>query len=298
MSVPFLKRLSISNGKNDDCFINIHKTEINEHKEMIDEFRLWCNNKKEIPKTIRDFQLIEFLNAADYNLIEAKQLIYSNYKYREQYANLILSERNPLSPRIQNMWTQMRIFSLPKLTLEGYKIVYVELTDRNATGFDPLTAFNLLFMVIETTLRCEGLFKGYIIIGNANSTTLRHFPLTTFPMLRKLVTFVQESIPIQLKALHVINLSRTAEKIYHLIKPFLKRDLITLIHIHTKGITSLHQSITPDLLPTELDGELATIDHFQTVFRKKVESMKEWFEIEEMERQDNKKANQEANSKK
>lgn len=47
--------------------------------------------------------------------------------------------------------------------------------------------------------------------------------------IQKLLKFLQESLPCQLKAIHVINANYLFDKIFFICKPFMKKELIEMV---------------------------------------------------------------------
>lgn len=52
-------------------------------------------------------QLVEFLNAVDYNLEKAQELILAHYRLKMQIADILFNQRDPFHSDVQNVWTVM-----------------------------------------------------------------------------------------------------------------------------------------------------------------------------------------------
>lgn len=70
----------------------------------------------------------------------------------------------------------------------------------------------------------------------------------------------QDCFPIRFKAVHFVGQPWYVEAALAVIRPFLKEKTRERIHLHGSNLSTLHESITKDILPTELGGEAASIN--------------------------------------
>ncbi|CAH1397581.1 unnamed protein product [Nezara viridula] len=262
----------------------IHKDEIKLHQQKIEMLRKsFTLEPNTIPINITDFQLIQFLNSVNYDVNEAKEVLKLSYRHKKEN-NVLFTGRNPLDTDLQEAWSILNIFSLPQTTAQNEKIVYCGLLNPDPAVFKHLPAMKLFTMAVEASLITEGLFPGYIVILDASNISIRHVPLSTIPSIKKFLYFVQEGIPLKITTVHVINVSPIVTRIYGIIKPFLKQELIQILQFHTDGLGSFHKLVPKELLPRELGGTLQPMEHYQNEFKAKVESIGEWYRIEEGQR--------------
>lgn len=71
---------------------------------------------------------------------------------------------------------------------------------------------------------------------------------------------LQDCFPIRFKAVHFVGQPWYVEAALAVIRPFLKEKTRDRIHLHGSNLSTLHESITKDILPTELGGEAAAIN--------------------------------------
>ncbi|XP_073977935.1 uncharacterized protein isoform X3 [Rhodnius prolixus] len=227
----------------------VHTKEIKEHHSKLEDFKQWCQTQEEIPPTITVQQLVEFLNAVDYNLEKAQELILAHYRLKMQIADILFNQRDPFHSDVQNVWTVIKLATLPKLTQQGFRIVFTGLANTNPKRFNFFATFRLFTMAMEASMMVEGLFPGYAVIGDASGLTFHHIPFSSFGTVKKILQYVQ-------------------------------------IYIH-KGMTldSLYQQIPKELLPSELGGSLGPFGPFQSNLKRKVEFLKDWYKIEINQRQ-------------
>lgn len=65
----------------------------------------------------------------------------------------------------------------------------------------------------------------------------------------------KDCFPIRFKAIHFVGQPWYVEAALAVIRPFLKEKTRERIHLHGSNLSTLHSSVTKDILPTELGGE-------------------------------------------
>lgn len=101
-----------------------------------------------------------------------------------------------------------------------------------------------------------------ILIFDLKKYTFRHFlhdashPKTLFLYFK----YIQEAVPIATTAAHILNPSWVVDRFMSLIRPFLKKEVAESFQFHSRGIETLHKSVSKELLPNEYGGSLGPID--------------------------------------
>lgn len=87
-------------------------------------------------------------------------------------------------------------------------------------------------LINETAANLSGL----IVLFDMKGVGLRHLTRVKLWAVKKFFVYVQEGLPIQLKAIHVLNCVWFIDKILSLVKPFYKPELLELVSgQHKKG---------------------------------------------------------------
>ncbi|XP_014486406.1 PREDICTED: alpha-tocopherol transfer protein-like [Dinoponera quadriceps] len=84
-------------------------------------------------------------------------------------------------------------------------------------------------MIYEEYLWTRGLMKGMIWVADVTGITTGHVGRINLPILKKLIYYVQDALPIRLKGIHIINTSPIVEVIYNMVKPFISAEFINLV---------------------------------------------------------------------
>lgn len=108
-----------------------------------------------------------------------------------------------------------------------------------------------------------------------DSACLGHATRMSLSVAKKYLHFLQEAIPVRLKGLHVINTASFIDKILALIRPFVKKELISLVHFHT-DMETVYPLIPQKLFPKEFGGKADSILelHSKTTKKKLIEPAK------------------------
>lgn len=97
---------------------------------------------------------------------------------------------------------------------------------------------------------------GAVVIFDMDGLSLQQVWQFTPAFARRIVEFLQEAMPMRLKALHVINQPKIFNMVFQLFKPFLKEKLRGRIYFHGNDIASFHKHMTPEVLPKHYSGTL------------------------------------------
>ena len=108
-------------------------------------------------------------------------------------------------------------------------------------------------MCVDIQLWEEGCNNGSILIIDMDGIHLGHLPKLGIFTLKDLLYFIQEGLPIRLKGLHLANVVPFIDRIMTMIRPFMKKELLEMLHLHTKMHT-LFPYIPQHLLPSDYGG--------------------------------------------
>ncbi|XP_018400279.1 PREDICTED: alpha-tocopherol transfer protein-like isoform X2 [Cyphomyrmex costatus] len=127
---------------------------------------------------------------------------------------------------------------------------------------------------------------GYILVIDADKFSFGHMMRTNPLEVKKHVYYIQEALPIRLKAIHVINAAPAAELLMKMAKPFMKNELMHIIRFHL-SLESLSEYIPVDALPNETGGKAGSVHKLAEIHKRKFEDYREWFLLDESTRRVN-----------
>lgn len=105
-------------------------------------------------------------------------------------------------------------------------------------------------------LEPETQVHGAVVIFDMDGLSLQQVWQFTPAFARRIVEFLQEAMPIRLKALHIINQPKIFNMVFQLFKPFLKEKLRGRIYFHGNDMASFHKHMSPEVLPKTYGGTL------------------------------------------
>lgn len=71
-------------------------------------------------------------------------------------------------------------------------------------------------------------------------------------------------MPVRLKGLHYINTVSFMDKILALMRPFMKKELIDVLHLHST-VESFSKNVFADQLPNEYGGKAGTFNELRGI---------------------------------
>lgn len=95
--------------------------------------------------------------------------------------------------------------------------------------FDYLECTKYLFMTCEVQNMIQGTSEGQVIIFDTSGLSFGHIVHVNLMIVKKILYYVQESIPVRLKAIHIVNTVPIVDTVINMIKPFLKAEFLKLV---------------------------------------------------------------------
>ncbi|XP_069681086.1 alpha-tocopherol transfer protein-like [Periplaneta americana] len=80
-------------------------------------------------------------------------------------------------------------------------------------------------MVIDATQKAEGPFPGIVCIYDMQGVAFSHLTRVNLMTVKKYFIYVQEAMPVRMKAIHVLNVNPVASQAMNIIKPFINDTL-------------------------------------------------------------------------
>ncbi|KAH7945058.1 hypothetical protein HPB49_005646 [Dermacentor silvarum] len=94
-------------------------------------------------------------------------------------------------------------------------------------------------------------------------------------LVRKALGYVQEGMPMRLKAVHIVRQSYAFDMIYAIFKPFIKAKMAERYRFHGDNFEKLREEIPPSALPIEYGGQGPPLDF--EAYWKQVDAQEEFF---------------------
>ncbi|KAK5638639.1 hypothetical protein RI129_012934 [Pyrocoelia pectoralis] len=247
-------------------------------EEHVQYLQVWLQKQPHIPE-MQELEIIFFLHSCKYNMEVTKATIDNYYTLRALSPELF-GKRDPVS--MKDVLRNYVIAPLPTLANDGSQIILSKLKTANPDHYALEDYVKYIDMVLQVTMYEKGTFNGLIIVFDATGYTLSHLTKVTIPSMRKFFVYLQEAIPVQLTELHIFNFGTVMEKFKLLAKPFLKKELLDLLHTHGHSISEFYKTLPKEDLPKEYGGSGESLISLHEQTLKKVVSNMDF--IEELEK--------------
>lgn len=112
------------------------------------------------------------------------------------------------------------------------------------------------------TLEPETQVHGAVVIFDMNGLSLQQTWQFTPSFAKRIVDWLQDSVPMRIKGIHIVNQPKIFQIVFALFKPFLREKLRNRIYFHGSDLASLHNHISAKCLPPVYGGssEIPRVD--------------------------------------
>jgi len=152
-----------------------------------------------------------------------------NYYELRQSSPEFFSNRDPSTAENQHSLRCERLCMLPVTPSNDLVIFFRPATKLSDYKFD--SSIKIAFMVMDSCLQHHGPRDGAIFLFDMKGTGILHITKASIRSIRKYLCYLQEAIPLKLRAIHVFNTAYFMDRVLALIKPFMRSELLN--HVST-----------------------------------------------------------------
>ncbi|XP_011705665.1 PREDICTED: alpha-tocopherol transfer protein-like, partial [Wasmannia auropunctata] len=174
-------------------------------------------------------------------------------------------------------------FPLEETTKDGYKLIYGTYLDTDPSLYDINDTTKYYLMMCDMYFLMDGTTNGYIIFFDASNLSFGHITRMNPFAFKKYLYYIQEAAPLRIKEIHVINAPTVIELAMNMIKPFMKKELLDVMHFYS-SLENVSKYISVDKLPNESGGKAGPIRELAEMQMRKLEEYREWFLLDEATR--------------
>lgn len=202
--------------------------------------------------------LLRFIRVRKYDVDAALVTIRNYYKSRAAFAStfggLTLASVNPDAKKFYIL--------MPERDRHGRLIMLMRIGawDPNLLSYHDLQHAGMMcldYMASDPSSQTAGItliidFEGY---------TATKLLSCSIDLIRRGLNYIQNCLPIRVKAQHIVRESYVFDMLYALIRPFIKKKMTARIHSHGYSFEKLHEQVDPSVLPEEYGGHGAPYDY-------------------------------------
>nr|ATY51942.1 CTD33 [Heliconius melpomene] len=242
--------------------------------DIIKEWTQKLDKSKYVPKDLSDKQLLLFYNACYGEVEKTKMCIEKYYNLRkntpEIFDNRVLSA-DDLQPSTEAFMFDILAGNAPVAPLVLHGVV---------GGGDH-------HQILDACLSKRGPQPGHIFLFDMQGVKLGHLTRVSLSSLRKFFQYVQEAMPVRMRAIHVFNTEPILDKLLMLIRPFMDKKFFDMIKFHHKNedLEKFYETIVPRCaLPPNYGGSLPDTQTLHKKCMQTLKSLEPYFRAEEEQR--------------
>ncbi|CAG9831421.1 unnamed protein product [Diabrotica balteata] len=234
-----------------------------------------------VPKELPDELIVEFLLACENDVDFTTRTITAHYRLKKDEP-LLFDNYNGINHEIKELFDIWSISTLPTRTKENYAIHYFRLESSDFKKFNTTTVLRSALMVVDITLN-NNPPDGFIVITDLKLAGLRHLTKLKYDLIKKFFCFIQEALPMRLRAIHVLNNNFIVTQFFNFVKTFLKNEVVERIHLHPSNIIieDFYEHVAQDCLPKDLNGKLPYLKELSEITKQQFTERQEFWNVEE-----------------
>ncbi|CAH0556805.1 unnamed protein product [Brassicogethes aeneus] len=202
-----------------------------------------------------DLWLIRFLRPTKFYPESARDLIKRYYQFKVKHADMF----DGLTPsKEKNVFQQDVLTVQPNRDQFGRRILVIELGKKWKTSelhLDEVFKGCVLF-VEAAMLEPETEVCGAVVVFDMDGLSLSQTTKFTPMFAKRIVDWLQDSLPVRIKNIHIVNQPYIFKIVFALFKPFLREKLRNRIIFHGSDRKSLQEYVDPACLPECYGGSL------------------------------------------
>ncbi|XP_058835295.1 alpha-tocopherol transfer protein-like isoform X2 [Topomyia yanbarensis] len=217
-------------------------------KQDVEELDQWVRGQSHLPLVT-----VLFIHSNYYNMDAAKKTVEAYFTFRTSCKDFFV-KRDITVASLQRSKDILALCALPESTSDGFRVIFAKVIDCDASKFSFASILKFSFICTDILLWEEGCAEGHVLIIDMNGLHLGHLPKLGIFTLKNFIYYIQEALPIRLKGIHLINAVPFIDTIMVMIRPFLKKELLDMFHIHQQEET-VYPFVPQHILPKEYGGK-------------------------------------------
>ncbi|KAB0791365.1 hypothetical protein PPYR_03165 [Photinus pyralis] len=212
----------------------------------------WVEKQPHMP-SISESLLIAFFQSCYWSMEQTKAAIEKFVTWRaawpDFYANL-----DPCLPNLQSTIDQQLVTISPMASKKGCRLFYYKPVIPDSDRFIVTELVKLTDMVLVKDVMENGPYGGLIMVCDLTDYNVGHMKKPRVTESRRFMKYLQDAIPVRLKAMHYAISGNFLEVLIPLAKPFMDRTFLGKLHFHD-CYEALFRRIPQDEFPKEIGGK-------------------------------------------
>lgn len=246
---------------------DIHMNDILNRKEPLDKstsvqaLRTYIQSKadQELKNNMQqdDKTLLKFLYARKFNIQDTYLLIQNYYWYRRKNAE-IFKDFNIDAIDIKKSLENGLPGVLDSKDRKGRCVLILNANNWDCS-YTLLSVYRAILYTLEILINeIHNQANGFVVLVDWTEFSFRQTTNLKPGVLKLMIEGLQDCFPARFKGIHFIGQPWYVEAALTVIKPFLKDKTKDRIYVHGNNLSTLHDYVARDILPTEMGGEQAS----------------------------------------
>ncbi|GBP86316.1 Alpha-tocopherol transfer protein-like [Eumeta japonica] len=231
-----------------------------------------------------DLDLVLTYHCCDCSPEVSKQVLDLHFTLRTLFATYF--KDRDLSPSVMRCLNTILYAPLPTPSLQGHRIFYCHLLDTDPKCFIFNESVKVFMMVFDLWQREDGTWPGFEIIIDLDQAVIGHVTKLDVTTVRQTLYFLQEAMLVRLKGVHFLNAPYFMDRLMMLLKPFIKKELLDIVHIHQIKSDTIEKFIPKEALPKESGGQYMDYNTIKENLIERLRANREFFKDESRKRVD------------
>uniref|UniRef100_A0A1B6DGL7 CRAL-TRIO domain-containing protein n=1 Tax=Clastoptera arizonana TaxID=38151 RepID=A0A1B6DGL7_9HEMI len=208
----------------------------------------------EFTRTDDEF-LMRFIRARKMNVEESYLLLCNYYDYRKKNQELFDNMT------LKDTLIQQALYDgfpgvLANRDRKGRCIILFFCNHWDHCNYSLEVIYRSLLLSLDKLLdNPQNQFNGFVFVVDWTDFSLRQSTNLSPRILKSMIDGLQDCFPARFKGIHFVNQPWYVEAALAVIKPFLKNKTRDKIFVHGNNLSTLHEAVSKDILPSELGGE-------------------------------------------
>ncbi|EDO33762.1 predicted protein, partial [Nematostella vectensis] len=205
-----------------------------------------------------DEMLLRYLRARGHNVVAAFALLCSHIEFHKNNPELLKG---------------LNAFELRYILEDGFPCVLPYMDPVGSTimvlfpgmwdtdTFSPdtlLQALMLTLMHLSESLTVQS--RGVVLLVDFSEWTSTQAAYLNIKYIKKIVTIFENCYPVVFKSVHLINQPWYISALISFLRPFLTGKVKDRVFLHGNNLTTLHDHIPPESLPSQFGGDRCEVD--------------------------------------
>ncbi|KAI8121596.1 hypothetical protein FF38_04063 [Lucilia cuprina] len=200
-----------------------------------------------------DLFLLRFLRVCKFYPESALKLIKNYYSFKVKHADVY---KDLIPSNEKNVFDHNVIIVFPNRDQLGRRVAVLELGKNwkhKKVCLDEV--FKAAVLYLEAAMwEPETQINGVVVIFDMDGLSLQQTWQFTPAFAKRIVDWLQDAVPLRIKAIHIVNQPKIFNVVFSLFKPFLREKLRNRIIFHGTDRDSLYKYMSPECLPACYGG--------------------------------------------